>query len=250
MNRLEGLMDDGLKLIDKVLRRVPPALIESTDSYWQQEVGPATVEMIKDAVWMLYEGLREENEDLAFATLNTSAGLIGEAVKLAYCLGWLEGQQRGCPSCGQFWAVHNDDGSCVEDHQEIAVYADGSCIGNPGPGGWGVYVLETGEKWSGHIRETTNNRAELTAILQALKLIPEGASVEIRTDSSLAVNWLNGTFQRNNRQIQLICAHIEKVVEARDLDVKYVHIYRDSESGNVVADKLAQDAARGGEYGT
>ena len=52
----------------------------------------------------------------------------------------------------------------------VVIYTDGSCLGNPGPGGWALYCLETGEQKSGGSNHSTNNRMELTAILEALKI--------------------------------------------------------------------------------
>lgn len=61
---------------------------------------------------------------------------------------------------------------------------------NPGPGGWGVVYVVDNEiiaERSGHDRDTTNNRMELTALLEALDMVPEGTSVTVYTDSHLAV---------------------------------------------------------------
>ena len=56
---------------------------------------------------------------------------------------------------------------------EIVIYTDGGCSGNPGPGGWGVVVIADGQarQLSGGEHETTNNRMELTAAIQALSII-------------------------------------------------------------------------------
>lgn len=77
------------------------------------------------------------------------------------------------------------------DHIEI--YTDGGCSGNPGPGGW-AFVLSSGEARtarSGGEANTTNNRMELRAIIEALKEAEArapGASVEIKTDSQYVKN--------------------------------------------------------------
>lgn len=63
--------------------------------------------------------------------------------------------------------------------KEIQIYTDGGCLGNPGPGGW-AYVLITPDnkeiQGSGHDSETTNNRMELTAVIQALRTVRESFS--------------------------------------------------------------------------
>ena len=73
---------------------------------------------------------------------------------------------------------------------EVQVYADGACRGNPGPGGWGVW-LKSGEHekelWGG-ARETTNNRMELTAVIEALASLKRRCRVVIHTDSQYVRN--------------------------------------------------------------
>jgi ribonuclease HI len=67
----------------------------------------------------------------------------------------------------------------------VRVYTDGSCKGNPGPGGWGVVLrTERGEReLFGGERQTTNNRMELTAVIRALEALEHPSAVEVYTDS-------------------------------------------------------------------
>ena len=67
----------------------------------------------------------------------------------------------------------------------IKIYTDGSCIGNPGNGGWAAIIIENGKKTQikGSKKETTNNQMELLAPIKALKKIPKGSKVQIFTDS-------------------------------------------------------------------
>ncbi len=69
--------------------------------------------------------------------------------------------------------------------EAVVIYTDGACRGNPGPGGWGA-VLTSGrhekELWGGE-SETTNNRMELTAALEALNALRRGSDVILYTDS-------------------------------------------------------------------
>lgn len=81
---------------------------------------------------------------------------------------------------------------------KFSIYTDGSCLGNPGPGGWGV-VFEGSDRepMSGGYKLTTNNRMELIAVIRALEATPEKSEVKIMTDSRLvcdAINkeWLKG----------------------------------------------------------
>jgi ribonuclease HI len=74
------------------------------------------------------------------------------------------------------------------------VFTDGSAVPNPGEGGWGaVYVLDgsvVGEV-SGYGGETTNNRMELTALIEAVNLVPAGIETTVYSDSKLAVQTIN-----------------------------------------------------------
>ncbi len=67
----------------------------------------------------------------------------------------------------------------------IKIYTDGSCLKNPGKGGWAAIIIINGEKTeiSGSQINTTNNQMELLAPIKALKKIPEGSKVQIFTDS-------------------------------------------------------------------
>ncbi len=71
------------------------------------------------------------------------------------------------------------------------IFTDGSCLGNPGAGGYAAVIIDTAGKCfeiSGGEAYTTNNRMELTAAIVALKKIPAGSSVELFTDSSYLKN--------------------------------------------------------------
>jgi ribonuclease HI len=68
---------------------------------------------------------------------------------------------------------------------EVDIYTDGACSGNPGPGGWGV-LLRAGEREKelcGGEAATTNNRMELTAVIRALEALKRPAAVRVHTDS-------------------------------------------------------------------
>ncbi len=67
----------------------------------------------------------------------------------------------------------------------IRIYTDGSCLGNPGNGGWAAIIIEDEKKTriKGNKKNTTNNQMELLAPIKALKKIPKGSNVQIFTDS-------------------------------------------------------------------
>lgn len=74
------------------------------------------------------------------------------------------------------------------------VFTDGSCEGNPGPGGWG-YVWVADDRIVAEDRgtdpDTTNNRMELTALIEAYRRLPEDAALTVYSDSQLCVNTIN-----------------------------------------------------------
>lgn len=72
----------------------------------------------------------------------------------------------------------------------VTIYTDGACRGNPGPGGWGVFIIEDGEERDlyGGEPDTTNNRMELTAAIEALRELGEGREIELYTDSEYVKN--------------------------------------------------------------
>ena len=77
--------------------------------------------------------------------------------------------------------------------KKVDIFTDGACSGNPGPGGWGA-ILRYGEKEkerSGGEKDTTNNRMEMTAVIEALKLLKFPCDVTLYTDSQYVCNAIN-----------------------------------------------------------
>ena len=77
--------------------------------------------------------------------------------------------------------------------KQVIIYTDGACSGNPGPGGWGA-VLKYGaheRELSGGEASTTNNRMELTAVIEALRLLKEPCEVELYSDSKYVIDALS-----------------------------------------------------------
>ena len=74
--------------------------------------------------------------------------------------------------------------------EEVTIYTDGACSGNPGPGGWGAILMykETKKEISGGQKSTTNNVMELTAVIEALKLLKYPCKVNLYSDSAYVVN--------------------------------------------------------------
>ena len=75
----------------------------------------------------------------------------------------------------------------------VEIYTDGACSGNPGPGGWGAILIYGAHKkeLSGGAADTTNNRMELTGVIQALSLLKEQCVVELWSDSRYVIDGLS-----------------------------------------------------------
>ncbi|NLK68695.1 MAG: ribonuclease HI [Clostridiaceae bacterium] len=76
--------------------------------------------------------------------------------------------------------------------KEVDIYTDGACSGNPGEGGWGVILIYKGieKELSGFEAHTTNNRMELTAVIEGLKALKEPCRVKLYSDSAYIINAL------------------------------------------------------------
>ena len=139
----------------------------------------------------------------------------------------------------------------TETQKPTVVYTDGACRGNPGPGGW-AWVVPNGQSASGGAPQTTNQRMELNAVLEAVRSV-EGA-LEVFSDSTYVVNcfrdrWWEGWIRRGWRNSQ------KKPVANRDLweplielvlarDVEFVWVKGHSgDRWNDEADRLATEAA-------
>ena len=80
----------------------------------------------------------------------------------------------------------------------VTIYTDGACSGNPGPGGWGAILIYGTHKreLSGGEPDTTNNRMELTAVIQALSLLKEPCAVDLWSDSKYVIDGLEKGWAR------------------------------------------------------
>lgn len=95
--------------------------------------------------------------------------------------------------------------------EKVIIYTDGACSGNPGPGGWGAILMykDTKKEISGGLKDTTNNIMELTAALEALKLLKFPCEVDLYSDSSYLVNgfsqgwiynWKKNNWRTSNKE--------------------------------------------------
>ncbi|MFW6147970.1 MAG: ribonuclease HI [Thermodesulfobacteriota bacterium] len=138
----------------------------------------------------------------------------------------------------------------------VEIFTDGSCFGNPGPGGYGA-ILRYGTKEkeiSGYSPSTTNNRMELTAVIEALKMLKRSSRVHVFTDSNYVFKgmtaWIDSWRKRNWLNSQ------NKPVLNRDLWEKLLLLTQDhhitwhwikghsNHPENDRCDKLAKDAIK------
>ena len=77
--------------------------------------------------------------------------------------------------------------------KNVDIYTDGACSGNPGKGGWGAVLVygNTEKEISGGNSDTTNNRMELTAVIEALKMLKMPCNVTLTTDSKYVCDAIN-----------------------------------------------------------
>lgn len=138
----------------------------------------------------------------------------------------------------------------------VEIYTDGACSGNPGPGGWCAILIYKGtEKTvSGGAPQTTNNRMELTAIIEGLKALKFACKVNLYSDSAYALNpflegwiyrwqmknWIRGKTEIKNRDLWE-----DLLAEVKKHEVTFIHVkgHADNEYNNR-CDKIASDIAK------
>src|SRR5215211_7842065 len=134
----------------------------------------------------------------------------------------------------------------------VIIYTDGACSGNPGPGGWGAvlrYGVHVKEIYDGESGETTNNRMELMAAIQALESLTRPSVVQLHTDSAYLRNgitsWLpkwklNGWMTAEKKPVKNadLWARLEAAIEHHDIEWLWVKGHA-GDPGNERADELA-----------
>lgn len=140
----------------------------------------------------------------------------------------------------------------MDNNKKVIIYTDGACSGNPGKGGWGA-VLKYGEitkQISGYSDLTTNNKMELQAVIEALKLLKKRCDVEIFTDSVYVkdgiTKWINSWKMNNwktskkepvkNKELWI---ELDNLRNQHNINWNWVKGHADDEINNIV-DKLAR----------
>ena len=136
----------------------------------------------------------------------------------------------------------------------ITIYTDGACKGNPGEGGWGAFIEYSNEKVKlyGYEKDTTNNRMEIIAAIEALRSINAQSNIIIYTDSKYLMNgintWIHGWKKNNwktssNKNVKNV--DLWKIIDELNSNhsIKWIWVKGHSGNpGNEMADELANFA--------
>jgi ribonuclease HI len=114
---------------------------------------------------------------------------------------FLAGKTAGTLAKGNGRSGSDDAGINLPQGEYVSIFTDGGCINNPGPGGYGVVIIDgkSRKELSGGFRLTTNNRMELTACIVALRSLEKGAKAVLATDSRYVVNGIEKGWARRWR---------------------------------------------------
>lgn len=140
---------------------------------------------------------------------------------------------------------------------KVIIYTDGACSGNPGPGGWGSILMmgENRKEISGGKKDTTNNVMELTAVIEALKLLKRPCKVDLYSDSAYVVNaflqnwilgWIKNGWKNSNKEEvknKELWQELFSLTKIHDVTFHKVKGHADNEYNNR-CDELARNAIK------
>ena len=140
---------------------------------------------------------------------------------------------------------------------KYTIYTDGACSGNPGPGGWGVVIFDSNNKQkniSGSVKNTTNNRMELSAAIKALENIKTSSEITIYTDSIYVKNgitewilkWKKNEWRNSNKKPvknKDLWVKLDGLCKQNKIKWKWVKGHSNNKYNNL-ADELATQAIK------
>ena len=140
---------------------------------------------------------------------------------------------------------------------KVIIYTDGACSGNPGPGGWGSILMmgENRKEISGGKKDTTNNVMELTAVIEALKLLNRPCKVDLYSDSAYVVNaflqnwilgWIKNGWKNSSKEEvknKELWQELFSLTKIHDVTFHKVKGHADNEYNNR-CDELARNAIK------
>ena len=140
---------------------------------------------------------------------------------------------------------------------EVEIFTDGACSGNPGAGGWGAILRygSTEKELSGGDTETTNNRMELTAVIESLKALKKECSVILYTDSRYVMdgvtkwmpNWVQNGWRTSNKKTPVKNIDLWQSLESLLQKHKIKWVWVKGHNGhpeNERVDRIARDQAK------
>ncbi len=140
----------------------------------------------------------------------------------------------------------------MSNTQIIKIYTDGACSGNPGKGGWGAILLynDREKRINGFDPETTNNKMELKAVIESLKIIKKNIKIHIYTDSNYVkdgitkwiFNWKKNGWKNSKRQAVKnsdLWQELDALVQKYDVEFFWVKGHS-GDKYNEIADQLAR----------
>ena len=141
--------------------------------------------------------------------------------------------------------------------EEVIIYTDGACSGNPGPGGWGSILMykDNKKETSGGKKDTTNNVMEITAVIEGLKLLKFPCKVKLYSDSAYVVNafnqkwiygWLKNGWKNSSKEPvknKVLWQELYELTKVHEVEFIKVKGHADNEYNNR-CDELARNAIK------
>ncbi len=141
--------------------------------------------------------------------------------------------------------------------KQVTIYTDGACSGNPGPGGWGAILSYGGheKELSGGEAQTTNNRMELTAVIEGLKALKEPCQVALYSDSRYVIDalskgwvygWQKNGWKKSDKKPALnvdLWEELLPLVRLHKMEYHWVRGHNDNEK-NERCDRMAVEQSR------
>lgn len=141
--------------------------------------------------------------------------------------------------------------------QRVEIYTDGACSGNPGAGGWGVLMRwkDIEKELSGAEKGTTNNRMEMTAVIEALQALKRPCNITLYTDSKYVMNginewlpnWKKNNWRTSNKKTQVknvdLWQKLDELISKHEIRWVWVKGHNGNEDNERV-DELARNAIK------
>ncbi|MBL0690712.1 MAG: glucose-6-phosphate isomerase [SAR324 cluster bacterium] len=158
----------------------------------------------------------------------------------------------------------SDKKVAIKEQKKVEIWTDGSCLVNPGPGGWAAILIfdeNNQQEISGGQQNTTNNRMELTAVISSLKAVPSGYKAVVYSDSNYIVkgatlwlaNWKRRNWRKANGELlnQDLWQELDFLIGKMDINWRWVRAHsgvKYNERCDILAKEQAQQARINDKY--